>query len=151
MPALAWQEQAGVLDPAAINCSATSFEGGYKLSGVKRFIPGSAQADAFLVSAQAGNGLVLLWLPRDTVGAQLELEFLADGRSFGTLRLKDALVPKGRVVAAGAAAAEALARAYDHGCVIAGAELAGVMDRGTGGRCCTLSSCCRCRSSYSGN
>jgi len=129
LPALAWQEEAGALDPAAINCSATPFEGGYKLSGLKRFIPGAAQADAFLVSAQADNGLVLLWLPRDTAGAQLELEPLADGRGFGTLRLQDALVPKGRMVAGGAAATEALARAFDHGSAIAGAELAGVMER----------------------
>lgn len=129
LPALAWQEEAGVLDPAAIRTWAEPFEGGHKLSGVKRFISGAAQADAFLVTAQAGNHMVLLWLPRDTAGAQLELEPLADGRSFGRLRLHDALVPKGRVVAAGAAAVEALARAFDHGSVIAGAELAGVMDR----------------------
>ncbi len=129
LPALAWQEEAGALDTGASRTRAEPFEGGFKLSGVKRFIPGAAQADAFLVSAQAGKGLVLLWLPRDTAGVQLELEPLADGRSFGMLRLQDALVPKGRVVAAGAAATEALARAFDHGSAIAGAELAGVMDR----------------------
>ncbi len=129
LPALAWQEAAGVLDAAASRTRAEPFEGGYKLSGVKRFISGAAQADAFLVTAQAGSGIVLLWLPRDTAGAQLELEPLADGRSFGTLKLDDALVPRARVVAAGAAAAEALARAFDHGSVIVGAELAGVMDR----------------------
>jgi len=129
LPALAWQEAAGVLDAATSRTRAEPFEGGYKLSGVKRFISGAAQADAFLVTAQAGSGIVLLWLPRDTAGAQLELEPLADGRSFGTLKLDDALVPRARVVAAGAAAAEALARAFDHGSVIVGAELAGVMDR----------------------
>ena len=129
LPALAWQEEAGVLDPFATRTRAVPFEGGFRLSGVKRFIPGAAQADAFLVSAQADSGLVLLWLPRDTAGARLEQEHLADGRSFGTLTLRDALVPKGRVVAGGAAAAEALARAFDHGSAIAAAELAGVMDR----------------------
>lgn len=129
LPALAWQEAAGVLDATVSRTRAEPFEGGYKLSGIKRFIPGAAQADAFLVTAQAGDGIVLLWLPRDAPGAQLELEPLADGRSFGTLKLRDALVPRSRVVAAGAAAAEALARAFDHGSVIAGAELAGVMDR----------------------
>lgn len=126
---LAWQEDAGQLDPAATQTRAVPFEGGYKLNGLKRFIPGAAQADAFLVSAQADNGLMLLWLPRDTAGARLEMEPLADGRSFGALSLRDALVPRGRVVAAGAAAQEALARAFDHGSAIAGAELAGVMER----------------------
>lgn len=126
---LAWQEDAGALDAAAARTRAVPFEGGFKLNGVKRFIPGAAQADAFLVSAQSDNGLALLWLPRDTAGARIEFEFLADGRSFGTLGLRDALVPRGRVVAAGAAAQEALARAFDHGSAIVGAELAGVMER----------------------
>ena len=129
LPALAWQEAAGELDPAAISTRAVPFEGGFKLSGVKRFIAGSAQADAFMVSAQAGGGVALAWLPRETAGARLELEPLADGRWFGTLQLENALVPKTQIVASGAAATEALARAFDHASAIAGAELAGVMDR----------------------
>ena len=53
------RKQAGGLDSAAIQTRATPFEGGYKLTGVKRFIAGAAQADAFLVSARAGEGIVL--------------------------------------------------------------------------------------------
>jgi len=129
IPALAWQEAAGKLDTGAIRTRATAFEGGLRLSGVKRFIPGAAQADAFLVSAQADGGPVLVWLPSEAAGVRLELEPLADGRHFGTLTLKDVLVPRARIVAAGAAAREALARAFDHGAAIAAAELAGVMER----------------------
>jgi alkylation response protein AidB-like acyl-CoA dehydrogenase len=129
LPALAWQEAAGGLDAAAIRTRAVPFEGGFKLSGVKRYLVGSAQADAFLVSAQADDDIALAWLPRDAAGLRLEFEPLADGRAFGTLRLEDALVPKAWIVARGAAATEALARAFDFGAAIAGAELAGVMDR----------------------
>ena len=129
LPALAWQEQAGVLDPLVVEMAATPFEGGYKLNGTKRFIAGAAQADAFLVSAQAGDGIVLLWLPRNTAGARFTLEPLADGRAFGTLELKDALAPRSSVAATGAVAAEALARALDHGAAIAAAELLGVGER----------------------
>jgi alkylation response protein AidB-like acyl-CoA dehydrogenase len=129
LPALAWQEEAGVLDPAAVRCAAVAFEGGYKLSGTKRFISGSGQADAFLVTARAGEAVVLLWVPRATAGARLKPETLADGRAFGTLELKDALVPKAHVAASGAAAAAALSLAFDHANAIAAAELAGVMDR----------------------
>jgi len=129
LPALAWQERTAELDPAAIETRAMPFEGGFKLNGVKRFVAGAAQADAFLVSARTTGGVVLLWLPRDAAGAQLDLEPLADGRSFGTLRLDDALVPRSGVAASGGAALEALGRAFDHGCAIAGAELAGVMER----------------------
>jgi alkylation response protein AidB-like acyl-CoA dehydrogenase len=73
--------------------------------------------------------VVLLWLPRNSAGARLKLETLADGRAFGTLELKDALVPKAHVAASGAAAAAALALAFDHANAITAAELAGVMDR----------------------
>jgi alkylation response protein AidB-like acyl-CoA dehydrogenase len=129
LPALAWQEEAGALDPASPRASAVPFEGGYKLSGVKRFIAGSAQADAYLVSARAGGSLVLLWVPRETTGASLTLETLADGRAFGTLTLKDALVPKAQVAATGSSATAAMAAAFDHANAIAAAELAGLMDR----------------------
>jgi alkylation response protein AidB-like acyl-CoA dehydrogenase len=105
------------------------FEGGYKLTGTKRFISGSAQADAFLVTARAGESVVLLWVPREAAGARLTLETLADGRAFGTLTLKDVLVPKAQVAASGAAATAALGLAFDHANAIAAAELAGLMDR----------------------
>jgi alkylation response protein AidB-like acyl-CoA dehydrogenase len=129
IPALAWQERAGALDPQAVETAATPFEGGYKLNGVKRFIAGAAQADAFLVSARAREGVVLLWVPRNTAGVSVALEPLADGRSFGTLELRDVLAPRAGVTAAGPAATEALARAIDHGAAIAGAELVGVGER----------------------
>ena len=129
LPALAWQETAGMLDPAAASCVATPFEGGYKLSGVKRFVAGSAQADAWIVSARAGADLVLLWMPRDTPGARLGLDTLADGRAFGTLELRDALAPRTHVLATGQTAVQALAAAFDRANAIAAAELAGVMER----------------------
>ena len=129
LPALAWQEEAGALDPSAPKASAVAFEGGYKLSGTKRFIVGSAQADAFLVTARAGDGVVLLWVPKGTAGASLALETLADGRAFGTLTLKDALVPKSQVVASGSVATAALGLAFDRANAIVAAELAGLMDR----------------------
>jgi alkylation response protein AidB-like acyl-CoA dehydrogenase len=125
----AWQEEPGALDAGTMRARATPFEGGYKLSGTKRFIAGAAQADAFVVSAGDAQGSALFWLTRDTPGATLTLEPLADGRSSGTLVLKDALVPRAQLVARGAAADEALARALDHARAIAAAELSGVMGR----------------------
>ncbi len=62
---------------------------------------GAAQADAFLVSARAGGSLALYWVPRDTAGAALTLEPLADGRASGTLTLTDALAPRAHLVAEG--------------------------------------------------
>jgi alkylation response protein AidB-like acyl-CoA dehydrogenase len=129
LPALAWQEAAGELEPAAAGCVATPLEGGFQLAGTKRYVAGSAQADAWLVTARAGAELLLLWVPRDAQGARLALETTADGRAFGTLGLKDVLVPKAHVVAKGQAAVEAVELALDRANAIAAAELAGVMER----------------------
>lgn len=127
--ALAWQERPGALDSSHIALRATPFEGGYRLSGTKRYVCGAAGADVYIVAAQADSGLVLACLERDSQGAALDLEPLADGRHFGTLHLDDAIVPRERVAAAGEAAAAALARALDHATAIASAELCGVMSR----------------------
>jgi alkylation response protein AidB-like acyl-CoA dehydrogenase len=128
-PVLAWQEAAGAWGGEAPALQALSLEGGYRLHGVKRFIAGAAQADAFLVSALADASPVLFWVAREATGARLKLEPLADGRHFGTLSLTDVLVSQDHVVARGPQAVEALARALDYGAAVAGAELCGVAER----------------------
>jgi alkylation response protein AidB-like acyl-CoA dehydrogenase len=129
LTALAWQERAGELDISGARARAVAFEGGYRVSGTKRYVAGAAQADAFLVSARAGQELVVLWLPRGAAGLRRGREPLADGRSFGTLELQDALVPATAVVASGETARAALARGFDHANAIVSAELLGVMER----------------------
>ena len=129
LPAVAWQEQAGTLDVGKIDMQATPFEGGFRVNGSKRFIVGATNADGYIVSANAAQGLQLLWVPRDAAGATLQFDRLADGRQSGTLNLKDVTVAKSNVINSGAAAAESLARAIDHTAVIASAELNGIMVR----------------------
>lgn len=129
LPALAWQERSGTLDVAAIETRAAPFEGGYRLNGTKRFVAGAAGADAFLVSADTPEGFALFWIGRDTPGAALTLDPLADGRHFGTLTLSEVTAPRERVIASAAVAHPVLERALDGATVIAGAELYGVMSR----------------------
>ncbi|HYC47102.1 MAG TPA: acyl-CoA dehydrogenase family protein [Burkholderiales bacterium] len=124
---LAWQETAGALDGAHIALRATPFEGGYRLSGTKRYIPGAAGADVFVVAARAHDGLVLACVDAGTQGVTLDLDPIADGRHFGTLTLEDAVAPRDSVAATGQAAAAALERALDHTRAVAAAELHGVM------------------------
>ena len=126
---LAWQERAGDMEPATNTARAAPFEGGYRLTGEKRFIAGAAGADGYLVSARTNAGLALFWVERDTPGATLELEPLADGRHFGALALEDVSVPREHVLATEAVAHAALERALDRATVIASAELYGVMGR----------------------
>lgn len=126
---LAWQERAGELDCAAIETVAAPFEGGYRVTGAKRYIAGAAGADGYLVTARTAEGLTLLWLPRDTAGLEHRLAPLADGRQFGSLTLREAVVPREHVAASGAGARGGLERALDHTTVIIGAELYGIMCR----------------------
>jgi alkylation response protein AidB-like acyl-CoA dehydrogenase len=129
LPAVAWQEQAGTLDADKIEMRATPFEGGFRVNGTKRFIIGAADADGYIVSANAAQGMQLLWIPREAAGAAMTFDRLADGRQAGTLHLADAIVPKEHIINSGDAAAKSLARAIDHTAVIASAELCGVMGR----------------------
>jgi alkylation response protein AidB-like acyl-CoA dehydrogenase len=129
VPAAAWQERAATVDPAHIATAAVPFEGGYRLNGTKRYVPGAAGADVFIVAARTDRDLVLACVDRDTPGLSIDLEPLADGRHFGTVELRDAVVPRERVAATGEAATGALEAALDHAAAIAGAELYGVMSR----------------------
>jgi alkylation response protein AidB-like acyl-CoA dehydrogenase len=129
VPALAWQEQPGVLDAVHIKVRAMPFEGGYRLSGTKRYVSGAAGADVYVVAARSDAGVVLACLDRAAPGVATDLEPLADGRHFGTIELDDVVVPRERVAATGAAANAALTRAIDHATAIASAELYGVMSR----------------------
>ena len=129
LPVLAWQEAPGALDGAHIAARATPFEGGYRLSGTKRYVTGAAGADLHIVAARSDTGLVLACVDRDAAGVEIDLEPLADGRHFGRVKLDDAVVPKERIAAVGTTASAALARALDHAAAIASAELYGVMSR----------------------
>jgi len=129
LPAVAWQEEAGTLDVGKIKMQATPFEGGFRVTGSKRFIIGATNADGYIVSANSAQGMQLLWVPRDAAGATVEFNTLADGRQSGTLKLSDVNVPKENVINSGDVAAKSLARAIDHTAVIASAELCGIMGR----------------------
>jgi alkylation response protein AidB-like acyl-CoA dehydrogenase len=129
LPATAWQEQPDDFAGLQVACRALPFEGGLRVSGEKRFVAGAAAGDGFLVSADSAQGLALLWLPRDAAGCDLKLQALADGRSYGRLKLDDVAVPRERVLAAGETVRAALDRALDHAAVTVCAELVGVMKR----------------------
>jgi alkylation response protein AidB-like acyl-CoA dehydrogenase len=129
IPALAWQERAGILDVSAVSVRAEPFEAAVKLNGGKHFVAGAAGADGFVVSAQSRDGLALYWVPASLNGVTLNLQPLADGRTSGTLKLDNVLVPKNHLLAASACAQEALQTALDTTLVMAGAEMSGVMGR----------------------
>jgi alkylation response protein AidB-like acyl-CoA dehydrogenase len=129
IPAVAWQERAGELDPDAIEAIAVPFEGGFRLAGTKRFIAAAAAADGFVVSALCSGKPALFWVRGDAAGTQLAVQRLADGRGSGTLVLSDVVVAREDVIASPVAVQAALRRSLDRATVVAGAELVGVMAR----------------------
>lgn len=129
VPVLAWQEQADDFGGLQVASTATPFEGGYRVSGEKKFVIGAGAADGYLVTANAPDGLQLLWIPRSASGCTTAQQPLADGRSYGTVTLKDVTVPREQVLASGQAARAGLDRALDHAAVTASAELVGIMKR----------------------
>ena len=129
IPALAWQERAGNIDPRSSQVRAQPFEGGYKLGGAKHFVHGAAGADGYLVSAARADGLLVVWVPAGSSGVALERVPLADGRTMATLKLADVVVSREQVIAEGATAERALERALDETMVMIGAELGGIMRR----------------------
>jgi alkylation response protein AidB-like acyl-CoA dehydrogenase len=129
VPVLAWQELADDFAGSQVACTATPFEGGYRVGGTKKFVAGATAADGYLVTAQAPDGLQLLWVPRDAAGCSTNLLPLADGRSYGEVMLKDVTVAREQVLASGSVVRAALDRALDHAVTVASAELVGVMKR----------------------
>ena len=112
---------------ASVSARATPFEGGYRLEGVKRYVAGGTAADGYVVTAAAGDGIALYWVPRATAGVTVSADTLADGRRSATVTLTDVVVPRAHELARGAAARDAVERARDSATAIAGAELLGVM------------------------
>ena len=105
VPALAWQEAPGhARHRAHRSARDRRSKAAIRLSGTKRYVAGAAGADVFVVAAQIGNG------PRPRVrrsrraGRDARAGAARRRPPFGTLALDDAVVPRERVAATGAAA-----------------------------------------------
>jgi alkylation response protein AidB-like acyl-CoA dehydrogenase len=129
LPAVAWQEGLGGIDPEAIQTRAIADGGAWRLRGHKRFVAGAAGATGFIVSARATDGAGLFWVPAQAVGLVLTHEWRADETPIGRLSLDDVRVPASAVIVAPRIAGlDALRGAIDETAVLASAEMLGVME-----------------------
>ena len=129
LPALAWQEGVGGIDPAQLTARAVHDGDGWRLSGGKRFVAGAAGAAGFIVSAATPAGGGLFWVPADAQGLSVTHEWRADETPVGVLALQDVLVPAAQVIAKpGADGLRPLRQALDEMLVLASAEMLGVME-----------------------
>ncbi|MCL4696485.1 MAG: acyl-CoA/acyl-ACP dehydrogenase, partial [Burkholderiaceae bacterium] len=85
LPAVAWQEDLGGIDVAAMNTRAAADGAGWRLGGRKRFVAGAAAAGGFVVSARTPAGPGLFWVAADAPGVALTYEWRADQTPSGVL------------------------------------------------------------------
>ena len=141
--AVAWQEGQHGTQLASTGTRVSTKAQGLVLNGSKRYVT-PAGADGFIVSAsdaktsdgktsdgKTGNGKTsgLYYLPANTKGVERTLERRADGTFNALLKFTDAPIAADSVVATGATAQAALARAIDEATVMASVELLAVMTR----------------------
>jgi alkylation response protein AidB-like acyl-CoA dehydrogenase len=122
--ALAWQEESGVIDPAAATTTSTGGAAA-RLTGRKRFVAGAAGAGGYLVTARAGKDVGVYWVEAGAPGLAVEQQWRADGTPAGVLSLADT---PARLLA-GSSASAGLAQALDEAAVMVAAELMGVLSQ----------------------
>jgi alkylation response protein AidB-like acyl-CoA dehydrogenase len=127
--ALAWQEREHdqALRPQGLR--ATPRGDGFVLDGAKRFVAAVEGAGAFVVSALAPQGPVLLLIEAAQPGLTLTTLPRVDGGFWGELQFKGVEAGAAQLVADAPQADAVLQRALDLARIAAAAELLGVMGR----------------------
>ena len=127
--ALAWQEREHDQTASPEHLRGTPRDGGFVLDGVKRFLPAAGAAGAFVVSALAPQGPVLLLVEAGCPGLALRERTRVDGGFWGELQFEGVEVAGTQLVAGPAEAGGVLQRALDLARIATAAELLGVMGR----------------------
>jgi len=133
IPALAWQEKAGDLDPDTCSTTAEKADGSFVLNGVKRFVPMAEGADILLVTAQissgtAPDGLAAFLVWPDSRGVSISQDELVDGTFSTTVTLKDVAAGSADVIAYSDIAGAVIADSISDAVVMVSAELLGMME-----------------------
>jgi len=126
---VAWQEQAGQLEPRKYNTVATSVDGNFRLQGHKRFVLPGNGADGWLVSANLEGTAAIFWVPSASAGLRIGDSRCVDGGVISEVFFSDCEVPAAHLLAHGAPVDLALCDANDVVRVCQGAELLGIAAR----------------------
>jgi len=119
----------GSAEPAAIDVRAEPTGDGYRLDGVARHVHGATTADVLLVSAHAGDELVLLLVSLPADGATVRRHGGLDlTRRAGDVSFDHVTVPETALLARDERAVDALERALALGVVLQSSEAAGAAD-----------------------
>lgn len=119
----------------AVDCAARRVPGGWRIDGAKIAVLDAPLADRLMVLARTAGepgdprGLSLFWVPADAPGISRRDHPSVDERRCSDLTFTGLEVPGDALVGEAGAAAEAVARAIDHGLAALCAEAVGVMTR----------------------
>jgi len=127
--AVAWQEAAGALHASECATQASPTANGWRLSGVKDFVHGAAQANGLIVSARAPDGVGLFYVEPGAADVKLETRFFTDGTTCHRVNLQDVEVASGSCVAQPGKGEAALDAALDETRIAASAEMFGLSVR----------------------
>jgi acyl-CoA dehydrogenase len=105
--------------------TATEDAEGWRLDGRKQFVVDGHVAEALIVAAKRQDGVVLLLVPADAAGVQIERTTMLDSHNAARVVFSGLRLPAQAEIAGGAAALEAL---LDVGRAVAAAELLGLAD-----------------------
>ncbi len=122
--ALAYQERAGRYRLDHCRTLASGQDGNWKLNGTKSLVVAGDKADAYLVSAMAGDTMAMFLVRRDAPGVQLRAYGTLDGGRAAELTLDNAA---GQLLSQDGLAA--LEHAIDIGIAATCAQAVGVMDK----------------------
>ena len=116
--------------PATPRTTATPTGDGWTLSGVKDRVEAAGQADFFLVTAWAAEGLTQFLVPADAEGLTVVPSWSLDlARRFGEVRLDNVSVPADALVGVVGEAGPVVERQRQVGLVLQCAESSGAVER----------------------
>jgi alkylation response protein AidB-like acyl-CoA dehydrogenase len=124
---LAWQRGSGSLGAGDIGPTATSVEGGFRLSGSAAFVPLADCTDGTIVAARCPEGVLLAWLD-DVPGVRVVTRH-ADGSRQATVTFDGLKVAADTMIAGPADGARLLEEALDTARLAMSAELLGLAEQ----------------------
>lgn len=114
--------------PSRILVEATAFDGGYKLSGAKTFVPEGMAATTFIIAARSQQGLSLFVVPATAPGLTRTPMQTFDSRGYAQLKLNEVPLEATALLGAAGAGAAILDNTLDRARVGMSAEMLGTGD-----------------------
>ncbi len=127
---VAFLEESASWDPSFVRLNASASGGGYRLAGLKLFVPDAAVADFLICVARLAGELALFVVPSNTPGVRITYMPTMDAtRKLYEVTLQNVTIGRENLLAYGLRAQSALNRARDIATVGLVAEMTGGMQR----------------------